>query len=259
MGKKKHEEEEPPGAPEWIVTFSDMVSLLVTFFVMLMSFSTMEEREELLITEAFSNAEMGVVLNVKGHSAVPPPENDRMHAIHPMRGGLKPHVRPDEELLENLEEMGQKATDERLELDFSQAVDGLVISFAPSSSFLPGSADVTADLRPRLIELARVLEHYAHLIVVEGFTDTAFQPTPRYPDAEALSAARAAAAATVMIENSRLGSDVVQLAGLGASQPRDTNDTAAGRTTNRRVQVRILSLSKARAEKLAAHLEEQRR
>jgi len=260
MGKRrKHEDEGPAGAPDWIVTFSDMVSLLVTFFVMLMSFSTMEEREELLIAEAFSNASPGLVTNVNGHSAVEPPPADRMQAMHPMRGALKPHVRPDEELFENLEEMGQKSTAEHLELDFAQAPDGLLITFDRDSAFAPGSAELPADLRPRLIELARVLEHYAHLIVVEGFTDTAFQPTPRHPTAEALAAARAAAAAQVMIESSQLGPDVVQIAGLGAERPRESNDTAAGRSANRRVEVRILSLSKARAQQLSRLVEEQRR
>ena len=38
--KKQQEDEAPPGAPEWIVTFSDMISLLVTFFILLMTFST---------------------------------------------------------------------------------------------------------------------------------------------------------------------------------------------------------------------------
>lgn len=257
--KRKLPEDRPAGAPQWIVTFTDMVSLLVTFFVMMMSFSTIEEREELLITEAFSDASPGVVLNLKGHASVTPPEYDRQHAIHPMRGGLRPHVRPDDELLQNLEEMGQKASAEHLELDFAQAPDGLVIRFDRASAFLPGSAEVPAELRPRLIELARVLEHYGHLVVVEGFTDDAFQPTPRYPDAEALSAARASAAAEVMINESRLGPEVVQIAGLGPARPREGNDTAEGRTANRRVEVRVLSLSKARALQLETVLEEQRR
>jgi len=259
MGKQKKTDEAHNGAPDWIVTFSDMVSLLVTFFVMLMSFSTMEEREELLIAEAFSNASPGLLINESGHSAVEPPHDDRMHAIHPMRGGLKPHVRPDEELFENLEEMGQKATAEHLELDFAQAPDGLVLTFDPAMAFAPGSAEVPAELRPRLVELARVLEHYAHLVVVEGFTDDAFQPTPRYPDAEALAAARAAAAAEVMIAGSQLGPDALQIAGLGAQRPRASNETASGRSANRRVEVRILSLSKARAQQLSRYVEEQRR
>ena len=145
--KKKQEEDEAGGAPEWIVTFSDMISLLVTFFVMLMSFSTMEEREELLIADAFSNAEPGVVLNLKGHSAVEPPQRDRMRAIHPMRGALKPHTRPPEALQENLEEMGQKLDESHLEVDLNNTVDGLQISFDREAAFAPGSAEVYAARR----------------------------------------------------------------------------------------------------------------
>jgi len=246
----RQEEESVGGAPEWIVTFSDMVSLLVTFFVMLMSFSTMDDREEMLITTAFSNEGSGVIVSLKGPSAVEPPRRDHMLATHPRRGALQPHVRPDEELLENIEEMGQKATEEHLQIDFSQHVDGLQVSFSPEASFAPGSAEVPALLRSRLIELAGVLEHYGHLLVVEGFTDSAFEPTPLYPTAEALSAARASAAAQVMIAGSGLGPDVIQIAGLGATRPRESNDTASGRTANRRVEVRILAMSKSRAQRL---------
>jgi len=256
--RKKKAEEPAAGAPEWIVTFSDMISLLVTFFVMLMSFSTMDDRQEMLITTAFNNQGSGVVMNLKGHSAVEPPRRDHMSATHPRRGALSPHVRPDDELLENIEEMGQKATAEHLQLDFNLALDGLQISFGPEASFSPGSAEVSGLLRSRLIELAGVLEHYGHLVVVEGFTDDEFRPTPMYPSAEALSAARASAASRVMLDGSTLGSDVIQVAGLGASRPREANETAAGRTANRRVEVRVLSMSKARAqrlEKLRAELE----
>ncbi len=251
MGKKKKREEEvPAGAPEWIVTFSDMISLLVTFFVMLMSFSTMEEKEEMVVTAAFSNANRGAVRNLKGHSAQEPPKDDWMQATHPLRGALKPHVRPSEELEENVEEMGQKATDEHVELDFSQSLDGLQISFGREASFAPGSVVVTPHLRQSLVELGRVLENYAHMVVVEGFTDSEFRRTPEFATPEALSSARAGAAAEIMVGASNLGTDVVQIAGLGTMRPRKPNDTAINRTANRRVEVRILSLSKARAQKL---------
>jgi chemotaxis protein MotB len=253
MGKKKKKEDEAPaGAPEWIVTFSDMISLLVTFFVMLMSFSTMEEREEMVISAAFANAGTGVVMNLKGHSAVEPPENDRMSASHPLRGALEPHSRPDEELLDNLEEMGQKKTDDRLELDFSKAVDGLQIHFGREATFAPGSSAVPPELEKRLVELGGVLEHYSHLVVVEGFTDSHFQPTPRHATAESLSAARARAAAETMLRTSRLSPDMIQVAGLGDTRPRSPNETASDRTDNRRVEVRILSLTKTRAQSIEA-------
>ena len=54
-----------------------------------------------------------------------------------------------------------------------------------------------------------------------------------------------------MLEESSLSPEVLQLAGLGAEHPRADNSTVTGRRLNRRVQVRILSLSKLRA----AHLE----
>lgn len=240
------EEEAPAGAPEWIVTFSDMISLLVTFFVMLMSFSTMEDQQEMVITAAFRNSGTGVVENDAGHTAVEPPQKDRMQATHPMRGADQPHSRPDEELAENLAEMGQKETEEHQKVDLSKVVDGLQIHFNRDSSFAPGSSEVPPALAERLGELGRVLEHYRHLVLIEGFTDTEFQPTPRYPTAEALSGARARAAADAMLSGSNLSPELVQIAGLGAQRPIDSNDSANGRTANRRVEVRVIALSRAR-------------
>ena len=86
MARKKQEDEGPAGAPEWIVTFSDMVSLLVTFFVMLMSFSTISTNDSMMIVEAFSMSRGGVIENPKGPDAVEPPERDRMNAVHSLRG-----------------------------------------------------------------------------------------------------------------------------------------------------------------------------
>lgn len=244
------EEEEGGGAPEWIVTFSDMISLLVTFFVMLMSFSTMEKRQEMVVVGAFEKPKRGVIETVKRPDAVPPPAKDRMSSVHPVRGARNPHSRPDEALTENLEEMGQKPTDEHLAMDFSQMADGLQLGFDQRGNFAPGSAEVSPMLRKSLAELGRIMQHYGHLVVVEGFTDSAFVPTPTYPTPEALSAARAAAAAQVMIEESGLTPSMVQIAGLGASRPLGKADTAVGRSKDRRVEVRIVALSKHRA----AHL-----
>ena len=93
MVRKKRAEDKPPGAPEWIVTFSDMISLLVTFFVMLMSFSTITDRETMLIVEAFSNSRGGVIINPKGPDAVEPPPVDRLSVCFPLTSpnGLHRH------------------------------------------------------------------------------------------------------------------------------------------------------------------------
>ena len=254
MAKRRPAEEGPPGAPEWIVTFSDMISLLVTFFVMLMSFSTISERETMLIVEAFSNSRGGILLNPNGPDAVEPPPVDRLSGIHSMRGARQPHARPDEELLLTLEEMGQRSDEEHLEVDLARAPDGLRILFGAEASFAPGSDEVPPALARALGELGRVLESYGLLVVVEGHTDAAFQPTPRFPSAEALGAARASAAARAMLAASAMQSEAVQVTGLGLQRPRVEGQSALERTLNRRVELRILALSKARAE----HIERER-
>lgn len=250
MARKMIVEEAPPGAPDWIVTFSDMVSLLVTFFVMLMSFSTITTNDSMMIVEAFAHSQGGIIVNPNGPDAVEPPPTDRMAAVHPLRGAGAPHSRPDEELTENLKEMGQRDDPEHIALDMTQRLDGLRIAFDRRACFAPGSTEVTPELATSLVELARIFEHYSHLIVIEGHTDADFQPTPRFPSAEALSMARAAACAAIMLHESELSPETLQLAGLGATRPIAGNDTADERTLNRRVEVRLVALSKSRAAQL---------
>lgn len=245
----------PPGAPEWIVTFTDMISLLVTFFVLLMTFSSLEEREALKIA-AILTGNLGVH-DVSGFVAASI-ENDLIASSDVLRGGLQPHTRPNDELASNLAEMGQGQSDERLEMDLRAAGDGLVIEFDRAASFAPGSAEVPADLAQSLGEIGRVLEHYPYLVVVEGYTDSAFQPTPRYQSADELAFARGAAAARAMLGASSLSPNLVQVSSHGDRDPRADEDTALGRQENRRVQLRVLSLSRARADHLALQKERRR-
>ncbi|HVS18005.1 MAG TPA: OmpA family protein [Planctomycetota bacterium] len=250
MARKKHVEEAPAGAPEWIVTFSDMVSLLVTFFVMLMSFSTISTNDSMMIVEAFAMSRGGVIENPDGPDAIKPPRLDRMNAVHSLRGAPRPHSRPDEALAKNLEDMGQREDDEHVALDLTAITDGLRIAFDARASFAPGSTEVPPELARSLGELARIFAAYDHLVVVEGHTDGAFQPTPLHPTAEALAMARAEACARIMLDESALSPDSLQLAGLGDTRPIAPNDTAAERTLNRRVELRLVALSRSRAARL---------
>ncbi len=251
MGKKK--KKAPPaaplGAPEWVVTFTDMISLLVTFFVLLMTFSSLEA-SELVKVDSWLDRSPGVHKS-KSSSLPTPPQDDMISETDYKRGALNPHSRPSEELAENLAEMGQKKSDDQLELDLTNVADGIVIEFGADESFDPGSTRVSERLRESLAEIGRVLEHYAHMIVVEGFTDDAFVPSREYASATSLSFARADAASRVLLAESGLRPELVQVAGLG-SNPRADDKSLEGRRLNRRVQIRILSLSRARANYLEA-------
>jgi len=245
-----------PRAPRWIVTYTDMVSLLVTFFVLMMTFSTMK-RYDVLLVDAWLNGDPGVLLT-EGNDLVGSLEMDLLAATDTRRGHNQAHSRPQEALLENIEEMGQMLTDDHIEVDLNDPGDGIVIRFDGGASFAPGSDVPTPELERCMDEMGRVLQHYPHMIVVEGFTDGAFRATTEHPSAEALALARAEAAVAHLIGGSETNPLRVQIAGIGQGRPRATNDRPAGRLLNRRIEVRILSLSLLRTthlESLAADSE----
>lgn len=254
MAKKKQVavDEGPKGAPDWVVTFTDMISLLVTFFVLLMTFSSMEEYDYLKV-EAWLSGQKGIMEN-RGAVAVSTPDEDYLAATDLQRGAVQPHVRPPDKLHENLEEMGQRVTEQHLEMAFDQIADGLVIEFGREEGFDRGSTTLSDTLQKSLREIGRVLEHYPHLLVVEGFTDSGFTGTSRHPTPDALSFARAAAAADHLVQTSGMPPERVQIAGRGAAGPRASNADPEGRLMNRRVQIRVLSLSKLRASYLEGDL-----
>ena len=249
------EEEQPAGAPDWIVTFTDLVSLLVAFFVLLMTFSSLNLNDAFVVHGNLLGTS-GAIESRGGLSAVDPPEFDLMQAMDASRGADNPHSRPTEELAENLEEMGQKRTEEHLEFDLKAVKDGIVLHFDPESGFAPGSAEVNPRLRKSLAEIANVLQHYTHMVTVEGFTDSEFRPTEDFASADEVSFARAAAAAQVMLESSDLSPNLVQLSAWGDEKPLNDNETPAERRANRRIAIRILSMSRARANAIERIREE---
>ena len=107
------------GAPLWITTFVDMTSLLVTFFILLFTFSSIRE------FDAFSYPKSLVgstgIWDDEGATDMVAPNNDIMQAYDVLRGARQPHARPASELSENIEEMGQKLTEDHVEIDLRRA------------------------------------------------------------------------------------------------------------------------------------------
>lgn len=246
----KHEPDPPAGAPDWIVTFADMISLLVTFFILLMTFSSLEELDAFQVPESIIGS-TGTLSNWGGENSIPPPKMDVMAAMDVKRGADVPHSRPSSELLDEVHDLGQSKSDEHLEIDLNAVKDGIVIRYDERGSFQPGSTALTPYLESAVGELARVLEHYPYTIVIEGHTDDKVKPTRRYPDAETLSIARATAVADVALANSGMNPLQVQVGGYGDSKPVAPNETTEGRKLNRRIEIRIMSLSQARSDALS--------
>jgi len=243
--KQKPKDEGPKGAPEWVVTFTDMISLLVTFFVLLMTFSSLEDYD-LLKVESWLSGNTGIVQN-RGLVSVDLPEEDVQAATDVRRGAMYPHDRPADRLEENLAEMGQRKRPGDLEMFFEDVEDGILIEFGEEGIFPLGSAAVPAPLIKSLGEMAKVLEVYPHLVVIEGYPDRAFTPSSRFGTAEELSFARANACAQIMLRASNLPVERVQIIGMGEEPPPGDDARRKPRHHRQGVLIRVLTLSKLRA------------
>ena len=240
------EEELPPSAPEWIVTFSDMVSLLVTFFVLLMTFATMDSADKMSGSQKL-NARMGLFQRQAGEPIKDEVRKPRIDETQSSRGAQVPHSRPERDLLDNLEEMGQKQRSKDIAFDLNQLGHGIVLTFGQDCSFAPGSSDVSQVLARKLGELGRTLEHYPVEVHVEGHTDGRFKSTIAHPTAAALAFERARRAADVLLRDSDLKPEQIRISGIGASEPRCSEDSVGGRTCNRRIELRIYWMGKESA------------
>ncbi len=111
-----------------------------------------------------------------------------------------------------------------------------VISFGDANQFASGGVDPDAQLRSLLVSVAAALDKTAGSVVVVGHADANPSSNPKFPTNQALSAARAASAAKMMLpklkDAKRLSSE-----GVGDTQPLGPSDTAANRAKNRRVVV----------------------
>ncbi|MEM1449189.1 MAG: OmpA family protein [Planctomycetota bacterium] len=233
------------GAPPWITTFVDMVSLLVTFFILLYTFSSIREFDTFTYPKNIIST--SGIFEGDSSDTIEAPADDLMLAMDLMRGSRKRHTRPVNELRKNMEEMGQRLTDEHVPIDLRTAGDGLHVTFPVDAGFRPGDDRVNAALVKALVELADTIQYYPLMVVVEGHTDDAFVPSPRYPDEDAMGIARARAAARVLEREGGFDPSLVQLVSHGSRRPRNPSAASAReRIVNRRVEVRLVSMSRDR-------------
>jgi len=240
--KIKEVEDGFDGAPMWITTFVDMVSLLVTFFILLYTFSSVRPYDAFTYPKNIISTS-GLFEGSAADTLVAP-DDDLMLGMDLRRGSRLRHTRPVQHLRKNIEEMGQRLEEDQQLVDVREADDGLRIRFGQKASFLPGSVTPNAHLRQALRELAETAQFYPVQLVIEGHTDANFVPTQRHQDPEQLSLARARAACSVLVEEGDYPADLVALEACGDSRPRrSTARTASERTINRRVEVRLVSIS----------------
>jgi len=177
------EDDAPAGVPEWVVTYGDMMSLLLTFFIMLVSLSeVVADQKYRAVMEAIHKR-----LGYRTGPLAPPGDSYPLNSLIERLKTLGSHTNEDRGR-GGVKSKGPPGTDFRV----FRRRDGTAINVGGKLAFAPGDAELSPTVREGLREVARVLSGKPNKIEVRGHTSAApLPPDCPYPDKFLLSYARA--------------------------------------------------------------------
>jgi len=228
-----------PGAPKWVVTFGDLMSLLLCFFVLLLSFSEIDLQKYKQVAgslkKAFGIQRKERVMEIPKGMKIIAREFDQQIIGTRIKEDLGKEI--DDLLSTDLEEYKNQ-----ISIDASE--NEVTISLMGESTFDSGQVIIREKLKPLLRNVAKVLEQAKADVIISGHTDNV--PVRRggpYSSNLRLSIARAAAVAEYMLANSKIDPKRVSTMGFGEYRPIASNDTPRGREKNRRVEIILSNMS----------------
>jgi len=254
-------EEVEEGAPAWLATFADLMSLLMCFFVLLLSFSEIDLQKYKQVAGSMKDA-FGVQREVSSDE-IPKAESVIMKEFSPGRPeptvlpSVRQQTRDDSramgrpsaalpaadatsvaELAERLREvLGGEITAGTVEL---RAEDyGVRLRIRDEDAFPSGSAELQPGFLPVLDKMVGVLNEKAGRIIVSGHTDSMPIDTAVYPSNWVLSSARAASVVHQLAKARLTDPTRVEIRAYADTRPVVANDSAQNRAKNRRVEIDI--------------------
>lgn len=210
-----------------MLTYGDMVTLVLTFFVMLFAFSTIDKQKYVQIVSSLRSALGGGIGVLNGGTAV---------EISGIRGNLA--AASYDQILQQLQRiLGKETTRNNVEI----RGDGkeITVSFKEKLFFLIGSADILDEALPLLNEVGEVIRDQGLTIRVEGHSCDLPISNAQYPSNWELSAIRAVNVSKYLIERVNVKPENISVAAYGQYRPMVPNTSAANRARNRRVDIII--------------------
>lgn len=274
MAKRK---QQPPeeGSPAWMSTFSDLMNLLLCFFVLLFASSTMDEGKIQKIAASFENASFSIMDQnsisliagdmMSGGVTQLPDTNSMLEAGKYVNGEIEydDHTTntpsdaeklSDEELQNEYEKRGEEQSEEMYEeivqmAESNRIDDQISIDFTSqyvelelngSILFDSGVAEIRDDSKMFLQKIASILVKYKNNIIeIEGHTDNVPISNSQFENNRELSTERARNVYEYIITQENFIDSNMKIAGYGESRPIASNATEEGRARNRRVTIKI--------------------
>ncbi len=225
------------GAPEYMLTYGDMMTLLLCFFVLLLSMSTIDAKKFEIAATSFQNALNGVLEEL-------PTVAVHKEILQPKLGGDEQNKRiAMEAALEIKEAVKREELDEAVKVEVTES--GIAIKILDPIGFDVGKAEIRPELAFLLDKLIEVVNKTpGREIRVEGHTDNTPIRTRRFPSNWELSAARALTVVKFLYNQGKMDPAKLSAVGYGEYRPVAPNDKEVNRSKNRRIEIFVEYLEK---------------
>lgn len=221
------------GSPAWMTTFGDMMTLLLVFFVLLYSFSSMDVEKFRGFISALQS-QLGVL---EGGKTIT--ENPNIDA-----GTLgQDYAQAPQNIQQIMKELDNYIEQTGLgdKVNVENKRKGLVISLTGEILYELGKADIRDQGKEVLAMISDILRDIPNDIMIEGHTDDLPIRTAEFPSNWELSTARAVNVIKYLIEEKDFDPARLSAAGYSEYRPVATNNSTEGRAENRRVEVVVLN------------------
>lgn len=237
MAREKKAEKCKKGAPEYMLTYGDMMTLLLCFFVMLLAMSTVDPNKFKIAASSFQNAFNGILEEL-------PTVAVHREILTPRLGGDEQNKKIAVQTAQQIREAIKKEKlDEAIKVDVTD--NGIAIKVADPVGFDVGKAQIKPRFKTVLEEIIQVIGKFPdNEIRVEGHTDNTPINTREFPSNWELSAARALHVVKFLYKNGDMNPSRLSAVGYGEYRPIAPNDTPENRQKNRRIEIYVEYLEK---------------
>lgn len=228
----KFEKKQSAGAPEWMATYGDLVTLLLCFFIMLFATSNVDSGKFDVLVQAFNPS---IFEFTGGDNIVGVLDGDENKEMSEFLSEELVYQAELKGLETSLEQFIKK---EELEdsLEIIRDSDKITLRFSSSLLFESGKAVLKSDVKPYLNKISKTLPS-DYDIQIEGHTDNLPISNSQYASNWELSAFRGINVLKYLIDNCGIDSSRLSVAGYGEFRPIADNSTNEGRSKNRRVDI----------------------
>lgn len=249
--RKKGGHSEEGSNERWLITYSDLITLLMIFFILMYTMSQVDAQKYAAVANSLSVVLTGQamsVLDTQGPSLIEGLSGQDMPANQDSveQGQLEEVKKLVSEFIQAKDQEAQQGTTNSQAIKLSEHIivyeqeRGLVISFKDALLFPSGSDQLTAQAEGIIAEVGKTLVGLPNYIRVEGHTDNLPINTSRFASNWELSVMRSATVVHVLGETAKIPAERLAIIGYGENRPLVPNDSESYRAMNRRVDIVIL-------------------